>query len=66
MHRQLVEEVEDHFRSLPPNVPEYDHYALALFLVENAGTLRTTLPDLDQALDRSKPLFNDLKALLAS
>jgi hypothetical protein len=66
MRRQVVKEVEDHFRALPAKVPEFDHYAPASFLVENAGTLLTTLPDLDQALDRSEPLFKDLNALLPS
>ncbi len=64
MRRQVVKEVEDHFRALPAKVPEFDHvnpYAPAptAFLVENAGTLRITLPDLDQ----SEPLLKDLNAL---
>jgi hypothetical protein len=66
LHRQVVKEVEDHFRDLPTKVPEFDHYAPASFLVENAGTLRATLPDLDQALDRFEPLFKYLNALLPS
>jgi len=61
---RVVKEVEDHFATLPPESPEFDHYMPALFLMENTADLRTALPDLDQALDRFEKLFKDLNELL--
>jgi hypothetical protein len=61
---RVVKEVETHFRTLPATVPNFDHYAPALYLMENAAMLRSTLPDLDRALDRFEKLFAELNALL--
>jgi predicted ATP-dependent endonuclease of OLD family len=55
-------EVEDHSRTLPASVPEYDHYAPARYLVEHASEL--SLPGLDDALGRFEKLFGDLNAIL--
>jgi hypothetical protein len=62
---RVLKEVENHFATLPPDIPEFDHYKPASFLMENTAELRTALPDLDQALDRFEKLFKDLNALLA-
>lgn len=59
---RVVVEVEEHFRSLPASVPEYDHYAPARYLVEHSSEL--SLPGLDGALGRFERLFGDLNALL--
>jgi len=61
---RVVKEVEDHFRTLPPDVPEFDHTSPALFLMENTAKLRTVLPYLDRALDKFERLFKDLNVLL--
>jgi predicted ATP-binding protein involved in virulence len=62
---RVLKEVENHFATLPPDVPEFDHYKPASFLMENTAELRTALPDLDQALDKFEKVFKDLNALLA-
>jgi hypothetical protein len=59
---ERVVEVEEHFRTLPANVPEYDHYAPARYLIEHASEL--SLPGLDDALTRFEKLFTDLNPLL--
>lgn len=61
---RVVKEVEDYFRTLPPEVPEFDHTKPALFLMENTATLRDKLPYLRRALDRFEKLFMDLNKLL--
>ncbi len=61
---RVLEEVKKHFATLPPEVPEFDHYKPALFLLENTAELRIALPDLNQALDRFEKLFKDLNGLL--
>ena len=61
---RVLEEVENHFATLPPKIPEFDHYRPALFLMENTAELHTTLPDLEQAMARFRKLFKDLNKLL--
>lgn len=59
-----IRQVEEHFRTLQAPTPEFDHYAPAAYLLENAPALRPQLPDLESALDRFERLFADLNALL--
>jgi len=61
---RVLKEVENHFATLTTEIPEFDHYKPASFLLENTAELRTALLDLDQALDRFETLFKDLNALL--
>lgn len=61
---RVVKEVEEHFRTLPPDFPEFDHYTPAAYLVENGKDLRNELPGLNCALDRFEQLFKDLNKLL--
>lgn len=61
---RTVVNVEAYFRTLPPEVAEFDHYRPALHLVENQGTIFQKLPDVDQALDRFEKLFVELNKLL--
>jgi len=63
--KRVVAEVEDHFRTLPPNVSEFDHYSPAAYLVENLSTIKNKLPDIEEALNRFEKLFKELNALLA-
>ena len=60
----VVKAVEDHFRLLPPEVPEFDHYEPAAHLIENFKELEPQLPGLDEALDRFEVLFQKVNALL--
>lgn len=61
---RVVEEVENHFRVLPPEAPLFDHFGPAAYLVENAGAVRAAMPELGLALDRFEALFKELNALL--
>lgn len=61
---RVVKEVEEHFRTLPPDFPEFDHYTPAAYLVENGKDLRNELPGLNCALDRFEQLFKDLNKVL--
>jgi len=61
---RVVKEVEAHFAILPPDAPEFDHYAPAEFLMSRSAKLRKSLPELDAALDRFQRLFDDLNGLL--
>lgn len=63
---RVVKDVEDHFRTLPASVSEFDHFAPASYLVEHTSALKTSLPNLDEALDRFEALFKDLNSLLPS
>jgi hypothetical protein len=58
-----VKDVEESFRTLPPDAPEFDHFSPASFLIENPSVLET-LPGVEDALDRFEKLFTDLNALL--
>ena len=60
---RVVKEIEDHFRVLPPSVPEFDHYSPSVFLTEHVEEGRQ-LPGIEQALGRFENLFKDLNALL--
>lgn len=62
---RVVKEVEEHFRTLPPGVPEFDHLTPALYLLEHGAELRGMVSGGDGALDRFEALFKDLNALLA-
>jgi predicted ATP-dependent endonuclease of OLD family len=59
---RVVKEVEEHFRVLPPEVDEFDHYGPSEYLIQQG--MGFTLPDLDQTLDRFEVLFRDLNAML--
>lgn len=58
---RVVEEVENHFRSLPIG---FDHYKPALFLTENPNILDEVSTPLNATLKRFETLFEDLNKLL--
>ena len=60
---RIVKEVEDSFKLLPPDVPEFDHYTPAEHLILNRAEFATD-PDLDSALDRFETLFQTLNGFL--
>jgi predicted ATP-dependent endonuclease of OLD family len=62
---RVLEEVKNHFNTLPNRYQEFDHYTPALFLMSNTDALRSALPDLGQALDRFEKLFEGLNELLS-
>jgi len=60
---RVLEEVEQHFRLLPPGAPEFDHFTPAAFLMEHGAQFKGT-PELEQALARFDRLFADFNAML--
>ncbi len=61
---RVLRQVQDHFATLPPEVPQFDHFTPAQYLYMEGGTLQTALPDIAGALARFEKLFTDLNALL--
>ena len=63
---QVLKHVEDHFRTLPAVVPNFDHFSPSSYLVEHRAAFFTGRgkAGLLGALDRFEQLFNDLNALL--
>jgi AAA ATPase domain len=60
---RVVKDVETAFMILPPNLPNFDHFAPSSYLLENPKLLKE-LPGANEALDRFEKLFADLNALL--
>lgn len=60
--KRVVAEVEDHFRTLPASVAEFDHYAPARYLIEHADEFGS--PQIDGALDRFERLIVKINELL--
>jgi energy-coupling factor transporter ATP-binding protein EcfA2 len=63
--RRLLAEVEEYFAGLPPWAPKFDSFVPASYLFEHASALRSTLPDLEDALSRFEKLFADLTSFIA-
>ena len=63
---RVLKVVKDHFGTLAPESPEFDHFKPAVYLLENRGELFRNLPGMEGALDRFEKLFMDLNALLVS
>jgi len=59
---RVVNEVEEHFRTVATAGSDFDHYRPAEFLTQQG--VGYTLPGLDKALERFDKLFTDLNALL--
>jgi hypothetical protein len=59
---RVVNEVEEHFRTVATTGDEFDHYRPAEFLTQQGVSY--SLPGLDKALERFGKLFTDLNALL--
>ena len=58
----LVRQVEEHFRALPPGMPELDLYDPAEYLAANGKKLVHKLRDLNGAFSRFEALFKDLNS----
>jgi len=61
---RVAKQVEDHFRTLPPDVSEFDHYTPAEYLTENGKELMDKIPTLEEAFGRFEKLFENLNACL--
>jgi hypothetical protein len=60
---RIVKHVEEHFARMPPDAPEFDHFAPSRYVIEHGAN---TLPDLAGALGRFERLFVDVSGLLPS
>jgi predicted ATP-dependent endonuclease of OLD family len=63
---RIVKHAEDHFRTLPDTVPEFDHYTPAVYFTEHQSDILKKLPEaeLEAVIARFEKLFSDLNALL--
>jgi predicted ATP-dependent endonuclease of OLD family len=61
---RIVPLVADHFRTMPPDVPEFDHYAPSLYLFENRTAFLKAVPSENEAFNRFERLITDLNSLL--
>ena len=59
---RVVKEVESHFATLPPRIPEFDHFGPAECLTLQG--ISPVVPELDAALDHFERLFKDLNSML--
>lgn len=59
---RVVKEAENHFRTLPTTVPQFDHFRPAEYLNQQAVMFQTD--GMEAALDRFERLFRDLNTLL--
>lgn len=60
---RIVKDVENAFRVLPLDAPEFDHFSPSSFLIENPAVLKR-LPGYNDALNRFERLFKDLNSIL--
>ena len=65
---RIVKHVDEHFRTLLPPTPEFDHYTPSMYLTEHRSAMLKKLADadLEAALVRFEKLFVELNALLPS
>lgn len=61
---RVLEHVQTHFKTLPPGVPEFDHFHPSDHLMQNRTQLFAALPDAAAALDRFEKLIKDINALV--
>ncbi|MCC5785610.1 MAG: AAA family ATPase [Phycisphaerales bacterium] len=59
---RIMKYVEEHFRVMPPEIPELNHTDPADFMVRQGLDIK--LPELDAALERFEKLFADLNTIL--
>jgi hypothetical protein len=63
--KRVIAEVEEHFGTLSPDAPEFDHYLPAIYLTENSSALKKKIRNLAEALGRFEKLFSDINSLLS-
>jgi energy-coupling factor transporter ATP-binding protein EcfA2 len=61
---RAVKEAENHFKLLPPEIPEFDHVTPALYLIEHHGEFSSGT-GIETALDRFEALFTALNSFLS-
>lgn len=63
-NERVVKKVEDRFRTMPVGTPEFDHYAVAEYILQNRDSVLKLMRDVDAALDRFETIFKQLNAML--
>lgn len=61
---RIVKRAEALFMLMPPEVPEFDHFAPARWLLENAKILDVDSPEVHATLDRAEAVFKAFNGLL--
>lgn len=61
---RILKKAEALFRLMPPEVPEFDHFAPSRWLLENSGLLDADTAPVNATLDRAEAVFNAFNALL--
>ncbi len=62
--QRVVKEVEEHFKLLPAEIADFDHFRPAEFLTENGTALKDKIPKFDEAVERFEALITDLNNLI--
>lgn len=61
---RIVKKAEALFRLMPPEVPEFDHFTPARWLLENTKILDVDSPEVQVTLDRAEVIFKAFNDLL--
>lgn len=61
---RLVKKTEAHFRVLPQDIPTFDHFFPASWLIENPEVLHATTPQVENTLAKAEGLFKALNSLM--
>lgn len=65
-NERVIKKVQERFGTMPPAMPEFDHYAAAEYLIKNRDAVLATMPDLDAALERFENIFKQLNEMLSA
>jgi len=60
---RVVDEIEDHFKLLPFDAPEFDHFSPAAYLIEHRSDFEGDT-EIDAAINRFERVFETLNAFL--
>jgi predicted ATP-dependent endonuclease of OLD family len=63
---RILKEAEDHFRTVKPPVPEFDHYAPSRYFCEHQSEVLAAMPEADVMLDRFEAIFKDLNPMITT
>lgn len=63
---RLVKQAEAAFRTMPPAIPEFDHFTPSAWLLRNPKLLEGDSPAISHALDHAEKICEAYNAFLAS
>ena len=63
-NERVIKKVEEKFRTMPAETPEFDHYAASEYLLQNRDATLKGMPELAIALDRFEAIFKQLNQML--